>query len=280
MFKIGEFSRLTQVSVRMLRYYDDMGLLRPAEVDAASGYRFYSVGQIGTLRRILFLRELGLSVAETARVLPNWRDDLLRERLLEQEAAVRASILAEEQKLRKITQAIEDIGRARVDVHSGVTLKALPAYPVLSLRRVIPSYHHEGMLWKELAAIAEKRRWPVSMDNETFALYHDPDYRERDVDVEICMVCDFTASDSEGAAFRLTEAVPLAACTMITGSFENIAPAYLALAEWLALHSEYDMLAPSRQIVHRGQWNEPDPAQYLTEIQVPVTRRGSVEECQ
>ena len=51
MFKIGEFSKLTQVSIRMLRYYDENDLLKPAQTDPFSGYRLYSVEQIPRLQR-------------------------------------------------------------------------------------------------------------------------------------------------------------------------------------------------------------------------------------
>jgi len=54
MFRIGEFSKLTQVSIRMLRYYDETGLLKPAQIDKFTGYRLYSVDQIPTLHRIVF----------------------------------------------------------------------------------------------------------------------------------------------------------------------------------------------------------------------------------
>lgn len=69
MFKIGEFSKLTQVSVRMLRYYDETGLLKPAEINKYTGYRMYSIEQIETLNKILFLRDTGFSVAETYHAL-------------------------------------------------------------------------------------------------------------------------------------------------------------------------------------------------------------------
>ncbi len=45
MFRIGEFSKLTQVSVRMLRYYDEMGLLKPSETDKFTNYRLYSAAR-------------------------------------------------------------------------------------------------------------------------------------------------------------------------------------------------------------------------------------------
>ena len=69
MFRIGEFSRLTQVTVRMLRYYDETGLLRPARVDSRTGYRLYETRQIPRLNQIIYLRDSGFNVAEIAAAL-------------------------------------------------------------------------------------------------------------------------------------------------------------------------------------------------------------------
>ena len=64
MFRIGEFSKLTQVSVRMLRYYDETGILTPAEADKWTGHRLCSVDQIPRLNKILYLRDSGRNVFE------------------------------------------------------------------------------------------------------------------------------------------------------------------------------------------------------------------------
>ena len=80
MFKIGEFSKLTQVSTRMLRYYDEMGLLKPAKIDSLTGYRMYSAEQISTLNRIIYLRDSGFNVAEIALVL-NYSNSAIIEQL-------------------------------------------------------------------------------------------------------------------------------------------------------------------------------------------------------
>lgn len=69
MFRIGEFSRLTQVSIRMLRYYDEAGLLKPAQVDSWTGHRLYAAEQIPHLNRIRYLRDSGFQVSEIARAL-------------------------------------------------------------------------------------------------------------------------------------------------------------------------------------------------------------------
>jgi DNA-binding transcriptional MerR regulator len=69
MLKIGDFSRLSQVSVKTLRYYDEVALLKPTQVDEVSGYRYYSVAQLRQLHRILALRDLGFSLDQIGHVL-------------------------------------------------------------------------------------------------------------------------------------------------------------------------------------------------------------------
>ena len=67
MFKIGEFSRLAQVPVPTLRYYDQVGLLKPVKVDTFSGYRYYAASQLPRLHRILALKGLGFTLEQIAR---------------------------------------------------------------------------------------------------------------------------------------------------------------------------------------------------------------------
>ena len=69
MFRIGEFSRLSRVSVRMLRHYDQLGLLTPAQIDPSTNYRFYAADQLPRLNRILTLRELGFSLEQIGALL-------------------------------------------------------------------------------------------------------------------------------------------------------------------------------------------------------------------
>ena len=64
MLKIGEFSRLSQVTVKTLHHYDDLGLLRPAHIDQETGYRYYTVEQLPRIHRIMAIKELGLSLEQ------------------------------------------------------------------------------------------------------------------------------------------------------------------------------------------------------------------------
>ncbi|MEZ4516615.1 MAG: helix-turn-helix domain-containing protein [Chloroflexota bacterium] len=69
MFKIGDFSRLAQVSTRMLRHYDQIGLLKPSHTDKWTGYRYYTIDQLPRLHRIIALKELGFSLEQVATLL-------------------------------------------------------------------------------------------------------------------------------------------------------------------------------------------------------------------
>jgi len=270
MFKIGEFSKLTQVSIRMLRYYDETGLLKPAETDKFANYRLYAAEQIPTLNRIVFLRDLGFNVSEIAVALDQWNDEFIINQLEGKRFEIENAIRAEQNKLSKIELAKKDIKRDNITINCNVSIKSIPSCQVFSLRRIVPDYYAEGQLWKEMSAFAEENNIPVS--NDTFTIYHDMDYREKDVDIEVCAPVAAVGENISGFVYRNTEPVSMMACTMVYGAFENIAGAYLSFANWLQEHNQYKMSGQSRQIVHRGPWNEESPDKYLTEIQIPLEK--------
>lgn len=270
MFKIGEFSKLTQVSIRMLRYYDETGLLKPAETDKYTNYRLYTTEQIPALNKIIFLRDLGFNVSEIVIAIDKWSDEFITNQLENKRAEIQQAIASEQDKLLKIELAKEDIQKDKIAINYNVSLKSIPAYQVFSLRRIVPDYYAEGQLWKEMSAFAEANDIHISSD--TFTIYHDLEYKEKDVDIEICAPVAQLGESIGGFVYRKTDPVPIMACTMVYGSFENIAGAFLAFAGWLQEHNQYKMSGQSRQIVHRGPWNEDSPDHYLTEIQVPLEK--------
>lgn len=271
MFKIGEFSKLMQVSVRMLRYYDEAGLLKPAETDPGTLYRFYSAEQIPLLNRIIFLRDSGFNVSEISMCLKHWEDDFIAGQLERKRNEITKAIKAEEEKLHKISLAKSDLKRRSLDLHCNVTIKPVAGCLAFTLRRTVSGYDAEGQLWQEFSAYADLHRIPLS--EPCFTLYHDSEYKEEQVDMELCTQVRTVGIDRDGYVFREMEPVRLMASTMVYGHFGNIAGAYQAVANWLAEHNRYRMSGPSRQIVHRGPWNEPDPHRYIIELQLPLTEK-------
>lgn len=64
MYKIGELSKLSNIPVETLRYYDSEGILPPDKIDEFTGYRYYSAAKLSDCYRILTLKELGFSLSE------------------------------------------------------------------------------------------------------------------------------------------------------------------------------------------------------------------------
>ena len=102
MFKIGEFSKLTQVSIRMLRYYDEMGLLKPAAIDPWTGYRLYGVKQIPVLNKIVYLRDAGFQVAEIAKALQAPDEQTFLAQLERKDGQIEQQIQAEQEQLERL----------------------------------------------------------------------------------------------------------------------------------------------------------------------------------
>ncbi|MGC4880749.1 MerR family transcriptional regulator [Micromonospora sp. DT43] len=141
MFTIGDFARLGRVSVRMLRHYDSIGLLRPADVDAHTGYRFYRADQLRRLNRVIALKDLGLTLDQVRAILDDAVDvaelrgmlRLRRSQLAAQLAADTARLAAVEARLRMI----ESEGRMTTQ---DVVLKEIAPVRVAEVTAVAPSY--------------------------------------------------------------------------------------------------------------------------------------------
>ena len=144
MFSIGDFARLGEVSPRMLRHYDAIGLLRPAAVDPATGYRFYRASQLGQLNRILVLKDLGITLEQLRAILDGHVNaDQLEGMLRLRQAQLRAQIAADADRLASIELAM--IGGDCPMNSEEVVLKELPAMRVARLTATAASYGPEDI---------------------------------------------------------------------------------------------------------------------------------------
>jgi|GEM_PF-58316 len=137
MLKIGDFARLSQVPVKTLRYYDDLGLITPARVDKFTGYRYYSVDQLPRLNRLLALKDLGFSLDQIARVLNEGvTHGQLRGMLMLKRAEVEDRLSEEQQRLDRIEARLREIEKED-------TLPESTAMPVL-IDSALPNRTYRG----------------------------------------------------------------------------------------------------------------------------------------
>lgn len=267
MFKIGDFSKLTMVSVRMLRYYDEVGLFKPAKVDDFTGYRYYSATQITCLNFIIALRDMGFNVADITLIIKEHSEDKIKEILRKKKEQILNNIREDEGRIRKIDATIQDIKKERVTMNYNVNLKSVPSYKVISLRDTIPSYALEGMLWERLDNYMNKKN--LACGNIHFAIYHDDSYQEKDVDVEIVMSVEKLLENDEEFTYKETEPIEKVASVLVAGDYSNIAPAFNFIGKWIE-ENKYSINGSARQFPIKGPWNETNPENYLTEIQIPL----------
>lgn len=228
----------------------------------------YSVDQLPILNKIIYLRDSGFQIAEIAAALSSQDDALLISQLDSKHEEIEKTIREEQEKLRKIELAKNELLNGKSEMHFQITVKSILGCQVLSLRRIIPDYYAEKDLWIEISEFAQRNG--ISVIEPTFSIYHDVDYKEANVDVELCLPVHKKGQSMGDFIFRDIETVPTMACMMVYGPFSNIGNAYLSFAGWLQKNEQYQMLDPTRQIVHRGPWNESVPENYLTEIQIPL----------
>jgi len=272
MLKIGIFSKLSRISIRMLRYYDDQGLLAPVRIDPYSGYRYYGEEQLRTAERIASLRRMGFSLADVRALLAAegdrevWEEALERQRavLQEQEREARARLLL-------LENTLDRLRKDEKPMEYPVTIKELPGRYVASVRRRIASYWQEQELWNTLNEETASMDLQVSEPCYAMAVFHDGEHVERDPDVEVQMAVRGTYPDTDHVQFKTVPAMLIASATF-QGPYELAAEATRTVAEWVR-DNGYSFCGPSFFIYHVSPHEARSPAEYVTEVCFAVEKK-------
>jgi len=156
MFLIGEFSKISRVSKRLLHYYDDIELLKPAHIDQASGYRYYSAKQLPRLNRILALKELGLTLDQIKKMLQaEISDDEIKGMLLIKKAEMEQTVFEDLQRLRRIEVRLQQ--NKMVDDAPDVVIKSIPERPFLSVRTLFSTAEEMLQLIEQMLHVVPTR---------------------------------------------------------------------------------------------------------------------------
>ncbi|MDK2867598.1 MAG: hypothetical protein PWP51_2318 [Clostridiales bacterium] len=271
MLKIGDFSKLSRISIRMLRHYDEMGLLAPKHIDSSTGYRYYGEDQLTVTNRIWALKEMGFDLSTIRDILSTYSDpEKLIDFLTVKQSEVKSEAMVMAQRLRCLETTIERLRKDGTVMSYQVTLKTLPERQVASVRAVIPTYEHEGTLWQIM--MAEAGPLDMQMDNPCYgmAIFHDDSYREADVDVEIQIAVVGEYDNTEHVIFK-KEAPILMASATFKGSYDSISAVNEAVANWVS-DNGYAFDGPSFCIYHVSPNETPNPDDWVTEVCYPVRK--------
>lgn len=272
MLKIGEFSKLSRVSIRSLRRYDDAGLLVPASIDPFTGYRYYSERQLPSASRIRALRDMGFSLAAVREVLECYDDPgALEKYLLLQRSSAWEEMEEARRRLRLLDTALERLRKDKTMVKYDVTVKTLPERHVASVRQIIPSYDREGDLWNLYCQ--ETARMNIQDGDPALctAVYHDGEFKERDVDVEIWKDVVGDYPDTEHVKFKTVSEVQ-AACVTFQGSYDQFGAVNEAVAAWVE-DNGWMFDGVFFNIYHVSPQDTRNPDEFVTEVCYPVKRK-------
>ncbi|MEF9884930.1 MerR family transcriptional regulator [Streptomyces sp. P9-A4] len=272
MFTIGDFARHGRVSVRMLRHYDAVGLLRPARVDPHTGYRFYTADQLARLNRVIALKDLGFTLEQVGAILDERIDaDELRGMLRLRRAELEAALEAARARLAQVgarLRAIESEGRMSTQ---DVVVKKVPAVRVAELSAVAASFGPEditpviGPLYEELCGRLESAG--VTGFGPAVAYYEDAGKGDGSVRVHAATtVPEGTAA--EGVEVHVLPGIEEAATIVHRGSMDGILPTVQTLAAWIDTNG-YRSAGYARELYLECP---EDPAGWVAEIQEPIVR--------
>ena len=272
MIKIGDFSKLSRISIRMLRHYNEIGLLIPDKTDDFTGYRYYSEKQLPLANRISALKEMGFGLVAIADILREYDDpDALKQFLTLKHTEVKEQAANVNRQLLLLETTINRLGKDDKVMNYNVLLKKMPQRYVASLRSIIPNYECEGILWKQFSEEAEPLKIQAANPEYCLAIFHDPAHVNEDVDVEIQMSVLGQYPDTENIKFKTVPPIQMASVTF-NGGFEQIAEISEAVANWVATNN-YDFDGAMFNIYHVSPGHDPNPENWVTEVCYPVRKR-------
>jgi DNA-binding transcriptional MerR regulator/effector-binding domain-containing protein len=275
MFSIGDFAQAGQVSVRMLRHYDQIGLLRPARVDPRSGYRFYEAAQLHRLNRLVVLKDLGFSLETVRTILDDEVDAAeLRGMLLLRRAELAQQIAADGYRLRRVEvrlRTIESEGRMS---SRDVIVKSVEPVVVAEVSALSPS-DDPSEVGPVVQALYERLTTAMVEQQIAFAGPGIAYYRPAGDGLEVHAGCEVTPNSqmtpgsvaTAGIAIVELPGIARAATLLHVGVMDEIITSYAALGTWIEEHG-YRTDGTAREVYLTTY---PLPQQeWRTEIQMPI----------
>ena len=224
------FSKINRITTKALRHWDEIGLLKPEKVEDWTGYRYYSSRQLPRVHRILTLKQMGLSLNEIKEIIDKNESIDLYLRLKEHE--LEEDLERTETRLRQLK-----VYRSRIKGDSMIKydpiVKSLPGVIVASMRTIAPGYDSYFEIMPKMGDEMRRQKAVCAEPPYCFTIYHDGEYKEKDIDIEACeAVADFR-EDSEMVKYKRIAPVEKALCVLHKGPYSALGEAYGFAFTWL-----------------------------------------------
>jgi DNA-binding transcriptional MerR regulator len=273
-FKIGDFSRLSMVSVKALRYYDELGLLKPAQVDEYTGYRYYSASQLIRLNRILAMKDMGLSLEQIVLLLDKEpTPDQIRGMLRLKQVELHQQLVEGQARLTRIEAWLQAFEQEVTMPEYDIVLKKVAPLQVAQIHGIAPTREQLGPTLDHLfdQVFAYIGQHGATSAGPGITLYYDSEFGEQNLSIGACMAFAGSLKDGEQVKVETLPGVEKMASVIHHGSFSTLMQAYNAILKWTA-DNGYQISGPNRELnleYERGG----DQTKFVTEIQFPVEKQ-------
>lgn len=263
MYKIGEFSKITGLTVKTLRYYDEENIIKPSYRNEENGYRYYDEDDFKKTQLIIVLRELEFSIAEIKDVISNFQNpDDLSYFLEEKKKIIEEKMRKEKELIKKIDLYIKPEGKEVNYMNYKVEIKNIEEVLVASIRfkgKYSDVSKYFGRLYGAVKGNAS---------GSPFNCYYDSEYKE-EADIELCVPISKMIKSNDAQIKKLPEI--RAICVTHKGAYENLNLAYKAVFDYAEEHG-LKCITPSREIYEKGPGKifKGNPDNYITHIIVPI----------
>lgn len=272
MLRIGEFSKMCRVTIKALRHYDELGLLKPLMVDEATGYRYYDTNQLSLAQKIVSLKQIGLGLEDITLIITgDIGTDRIIEKLIRKQKELKDLVSANNHTL-QLLEAYTAVLKKEKHMKYDVSIKTLPAVTVACIRKIIKNYGEFNSLYPRMGKLMREQHLQCIDPGYCFTLYYDREHKTEEIDVEVCESVVKTGVEKEGMKFRVIDEVPQAACVFHKGSYDTLGNAYAAIMQWIE-HNGYTLDGLIREHYIDGIWNKENPDQWLTELQAPIRQK-------
>lgn len=273
MFKIGDFSKIAQISGRMLRHYDKIGLFTPEYIDPDTGYRYYTAKQLPRLNRILALRDMGLGLAQIQQLM---HDDITADEieslLHAQKSQVEQTIMQDVARLRRLEFRLQQLKRSQPTDYA-VVVKSIPEQNFFSTRRLLTTKADNEHL---LAQMGDIQARSLLKNTPVMGILHN-DIIDDTMDWEVGFIVkqDITRAlalpDAYQMQFRQLPAVEQMATTIQDSSkASSYSDGYNALGVWMEAN-DYRMAGAVRERAI-GENTSILETPTIFEIQIPIEK--------
>ena len=254
MLTIGQMSKVCGVSVKTLRHYDKIGLLKPQKTDEINGYRYYEDAQIGTMLLIGRLKRYGFSLTEIQSLLtiPDSRE------LLRQLHKQRFRL---ERQMEHISITIREMGYHLEEFERTGDIMSYQNNYEIQIKEA-----EEQVLITQRHKIYEKiAREHLTINGVVMAIYHDQEFDPAYSDIELGV----GITEREKADFVMQGC--LCATTIHKGAYSGLPDAYGAIVAWINANG-YHMNGMPYEIYRKTQFDKLPPDEWVTEIFFPVKK--------